>query len=106
MKAKVYRFRPEEEAPHYDEFQVEFKAEDRKTVMDFLEYIGDHLDGTLSFYSHSACRQGICGRCAVRVNGSVQLACNTVLTGEDVVLEPAGGCVIKDLVTRQEKGGK
>lgn len=99
MKAKIYRFHPETDGePHYDTFEVEIRPEERKTVMDLLEYIGDHLDGTLSFYSHSACRQGICGRCAVKVNGRVRLACNEVLTGEDVVLEPAGACVIKDLV--------
>lgn len=99
MKAKIYRFHPETDAgPHYDIFEADIKAEDRKTVMDLLEYIGDNLDGTLSFFSHSACRQGICGRCAVKVNGRVRLACNEVLTGEDVVLEPAGTRVVKDLV--------
>lgn len=100
MKAKIYRFHPETgREPYYDTFEVEIKAEDRKTVQDLLEYIGDHLDGTLSFYSHSACRQGICGRCAVKVNGRVRLACNEVLTGQDVVLEPAGKQVVKDLVS-------
>lgn len=100
MKVKIYRFHPETDGePHYDTYEVGMKEEDRKTVMDLLEYIGDNLDGTLSFYSHSACRQGICGRCAVKVNGRVRLACNEVLTGEDVVLEPAGARVVKDLVT-------
>ena len=100
MKAKIYRFHPETgREPYYDTFEVDIKAEDRKTVQDLLEYIGDHLDGTLSFYSHSACRQGICGRCAVKVNGRVRLACNEVLTGQDVVLEPAGKQVVKDLVS-------
>lgn len=99
MTAKIYRFHPEtDEQAHYDTFQVNVKPEDRMTVMNLLEYIAGNLDSTLSFYSHSTCGQGICGRCAVKVNGKVKLACNTVLTGEDVVLEPANQKVVKDLV--------
>ena len=85
MEVKIYRWNPETDmSPHYDTFHVEFHKEARKTVM--------------SFYMHSACGQGICGRCAVKVNGKVRLACNTVLTGEDIVLEPANEKVVKDLV--------
>lgn len=34
-------------------------------------------------------------RCAIKSDGKIRLACNTVLAGEDVVLEPAGGTVLK-----------
>lgn len=99
MNVKVYRFHPgQDQEAHYDEFQINIQPEERKTVMDLLDYIGDEIDPGLSFYSHSACRQGICGRCAVKVNGKVVLACNTVLTGQDVVLEPATSRIVKDLV--------
>lgn len=99
MTVKVYRFNPEtDENPYFDTFEVEFHVEERKTVMNLLEYIGDHLDGTLSFYMHSVCGQGICGRCGVKVNGMIRLACNTLLTGEDIVLEPVNEKVVKDLV--------
>lgn len=99
MNAKVYRFNPEtDKEAYYDEFQIEYTAENRMTVMNLLEHIGNHLDGTISFFMHSACGQGICGRCAVKVNGKIVLSCNTVLTGEDIVIEPAGGQIIKDLV--------
>ncbi|WP_294145442.1 2Fe-2S iron-sulfur cluster-binding protein [uncultured Clostridium sp.] len=102
MNIKVYRFNPETDASaYYDEFHVEVRPEDRMTVMGLLEYIGSEFDGTLSFYMHSVCGQGICGRCAVKVNGKVCLACNTVLTGEDVVIEPAGTEVVKDLVVQR-----
>ena len=100
MIAKVYRFNPEvDKEAHYDTFEVEVKPEDHMTLMNLLQHIAENMDSSLSFYMHSACGQGICGRCAVRVNGKVKLACNTVLTGEDVVLEPAGKQVVKDLVT-------
>ena len=99
MEVKIYRWNPETDmSPHYDTFHVEFHKEARKTVMNLLEEIGDTQDGSLSFYMHSACGPGICGRCAVKVNGKVRLACNTVLTGEDIVLEPANEKVVKDLV--------
>lgn len=101
MNIKVYRFNPETDAEaYYDKFRVEVRPEARMTVMEILEYIGNELDGTLSFYMHSVCGQGICGRCAVKVNGKVCLACNTVLTGEDIVIEPAGAKVVKDLVVQ------
>lgn len=101
MTVTVFRFNPETDiSPHYDTFQVELKSDSRMTVMNLLEHIGNPLDGTLSFYMHSVCGQGICGRCAVKVNGKVRLACNTVLTGEDVVLEPAKDKVVKDLVVQ------
>lgn len=102
MNVKIYRFNPEtDQEARYDTFRVDVSREDRMTVMKLLEYIGDELDGTLSFYMHSVCGQGICGRCAVKVNGKVKLACCTVLTGDDVILEPAGKNVVKDLMTLQ-----
>lgn len=102
MDIKVYRFNPEnDKEPYYDTFHMEYSAGERMTVMNLLAYIGDELDETLSFFMHSACGQGICGRCAVKVNGKTVLSCNTVLTGEDITIEPAGGRIIKDLVTEK-----
>lgn len=78
MEVKIYRWNPETDmSPHYDTFHVEFHKEARKTVMNLLEEIGDTQDGSLSFYMHSACGQGICGRCAVKVNGKVRLAAHS-----------------------------
>ena len=101
MIAKIYRFNPlSDSGPHYDEFSVDVKASDRMTVMDLLLYIHDNLDNSLSFFSHSACQHGICGRCGVKCNGKPGLACEVVLSGGDVVIEPLKEPVVKDLVFR------
>ena len=43
MTAKVYRFNPEvDKAPYYDTFEVEVRPEERMTVMNLLEYIGNN----------------------------------------------------------------
>ena len=74
-------------------------------VMDVLDYIYENLDHTLSYYKHSTCNQGICGRCAVKVNGSYRLACVAQVTPDTdhLLLEPVPGGIIKDLVVK--KGG-
>ena len=99
MIARVYRFNPRSDAePYYAEYSVDVKEADRMTVMDLLHYIHDNMDNSLSFFAHSACQHGICGRCGVKCNGKPGLACEVVLTGEDVVIEPLKETVIKDLV--------
>ena len=71
MNVKIFRFDPSADTqPHYDTFSVEISAEEKMTIMGLLEYIARHFDSTLSFYSHSACRHGICGRCTLKCNGS------------------------------------
>ena len=99
MVARIFRFDPSVDSqPHYDSFSVEVSPEDKMTIMELLNYISDNLDSTLSFFSHSACRHGICGRCTVKCNGRACLACTTVLDGGDVVIEPARPDVVQDLV--------
>lgn len=101
MNVKIYRYYPGRDAnPYYQSYEVKVQPEDRWTVMDLLEYIADKLDPTLAFYSHSACRHGICGRCGVKVNGKPGLACETVLTGEDITIDPIKPQVVRDLVVR------
>ena len=101
MIAKIYRYDPSVDAqPYYQSYEVDVTEKDRMTVMDLLVYIADHQDGSLAFFSHSACCHGICGRCGVKCNGKPVLACEKVLTGEDLVLEPLRLPVVKDLLIR------
>ena len=101
MNVKIFRFDPSVDTePHYDSFSVEVSAEEKMTVMGLLEYISKHFDSSLSFFSHSACRHGICGRCGVKVNGKPGLACETVLTGEDITIDPIKPQVVRDRVVR------
>jgi len=55
--------------------QFEVKLEDRMTVLDALFRIQREQDASLSF--RCACRVGMCGTCAVSVNGIPRLACKT-----------------------------
>ena len=101
MNVKIFRFDPSVDTePHYDSFSVEVSAEEKMTGMGLLEYISKHFDSSLSFFSHSACRHGICGRCTVKCNGKACLACTTVLSGEDITIDPLKKDVVKELVVR------
>jgi fumarate reductase iron-sulfur subunit len=47
-------------------------------VLDALNYIKDHLDGSLTF--RWSCRMGVCGSCGMMVNGIPKLTCATFLS--------------------------
>jgi fumarate reductase iron-sulfur subunit len=69
-------------------------------VLDGLNYVKDHLDGTLSY--RWSCRMGICGSCGMTVNGEPKLTCATLLADyapRPVRVEPLRNFpVIRDLV--------
>ena len=96
---EVRRYRPEEEAePTWQRYEVPFRRE--WMVLDALNHIKDHLDGSLSF--RWSCRMGVCGSCGMMVNGDPVLTCatylETLLPGP-VRVEPLRGFpVIRDLV--------
>lgn len=100
---KIFRYNPEKDKkPHYDTFTVEAHPTDR--VLDLLEYIKGHLDGSLTF--RRSCAHGICGSDAMRINGRNRLACKVLvkdLGGRKITVEPILGLkVIKDLVVDME----
>ena len=65
------------------------------SVMNVLDYIYENLDASIAYYSN--CHRGICGRCAMLVNGERRLACAELVTG-DLVLEPLPGrAIVRDL---------
>lgn len=70
----------------------------RMTVLDALTAIQSRQDATLGF--RYSCRVGMCGTCALRVNGRPRWACRTRLDGlgERITLEPlANFPVLRDL---------
>jgi succinate dehydrogenase/fumarate reductase-like Fe-S protein len=79
----------------------EVPVERETSLQDLLMYIGEHLDPTLAFYKHAACKQGLCGECNVRLNGKAALAC-TAPVGPDagaITVEPfKRERVIRDLL--------
>lgn len=98
MKVSVFRG-SDRQSGRYDVYDVPLRADGTCSVMDVLDYIYENLDGTLSYYRHSVCNQGICGRCGVKANGKVGLACVTRVVDEELYLEPKNDRIVKDLVT-------
>jgi len=96
---QVTRYRPEQDTqPTVQEYQVPLRKD--WAVLDGLNHIKDHQDGTLSY--RSSCRMGICGSCGMTVNGEPKLTCATFLTDYGpgpVRVEPLRNFpVIRDLV--------
>lgn len=72
----VLRYRPEQDRePFVQSFEVPFT--DDMSVLQGLQHIKDHLDGTLSF--RWSCRMAICGSCGMMVQGKPRLTCKTFL---------------------------
>src|SRR5712671_3815436 len=96
---RVYRFDPESgENPHVDIYEVDM-AKCGPMVLDALIKIKNEIDATLTF--RRSCREGICGSCAMNIDGVNTLAC-TKACGDikgDVKIYPLPHMpVIKDLV--------
>jgi fumarate reductase iron-sulfur subunit len=73
---QVARYRPEQESEvAFDEHEVPCPKD--WVVLDGLNHIKDHIDGTLSY--RWSCRMGICGSCGMTVNGEPKLTCATFL---------------------------
>lgn len=82
--------------------QAEFDvpAYENQTVLDVVSWVQQHADPTLSY--RFACRVGMCGSCAMMVNGVPKWTCRThiskVLDGNTVTIGPLRNLpVIKDL---------
>ncbi len=96
---KLFRYNPEKDKkPHYDTFDLEVEKTDR--VLDLLERVKGYEDGTLSF--RRSCAHGVCGSCAMRINGQNRLACKTLiqdLKTKKITVEPLLGMpVLKDMI--------
>lgn len=99
IKVKIKRY-SEESGSFYQDYEVEFNDYEQVSAMTILETIYATQDPTLAFFSHAACRQAACGKCTVRIDGRVRLACKEKITSSEVVLEPANDNVVRDLVCR------
>jgi succinate dehydrogenase iron-sulfur subunit len=84
----------------FQEFDV--PRQPSQTVLDVVTYIQRALDPTLAY--RYACRVGMCGSCAMTVNGVPRWTCRTlidrVMKGDRVEIGPLRNLpVIRDLVT-------
>jgi succinate dehydrogenase / fumarate reductase iron-sulfur subunit len=70
---EVYRWSPDdEENPRRDTYKVDMD-DCGPMVLDALIYIKNKVDPTLTF--RRSCREGICGSCAMNIDGTNTLAC-------------------------------
>ena len=99
IKLDVARYRPEADSDASFQ-QYEVPCPNDWVVLDGLNYVKDHLDGTLSY--RWSCRMGVCGSCGMMVNGEPKLTCATFLSdygAGPVKVEPLRNFpVIRDLV--------
>lgn len=62
-----------------------------------LEEIKTTKDSSLTY--RCGCRSGVCGSCALRVNGVEKLACKTKINDEDLIEPLKNSAVVKDLIS-------
>jgi len=98
-KFKVYRYNPDQgKNPQLDTYEVDMDS-CGPMVLDALIKIKNEIDPTLTF--RRSCREGVCGSCAMNVDGTNTLACIKDINEikGDVKIYPLPHMpVIKDLV--------
>jgi succinate dehydrogenase iron-sulfur subunit len=76
ISIEVLRYRSESDPqPVVQTYRVPFTND--MSVLQGLQYIKDHIDGTLSF--RWSCRMAICGSCGMMIGNEPKLACMTFL---------------------------
>ncbi|QSA95566.1 succinate dehydrogenase iron-sulfur subunit [Methylococcus sp. EFPC2] len=97
---EIYRYDPENGGhPRLDVFDID-TARAGSMVLDALIAIKNEVDPSLSF--RRSCREGVCGSCAMNIDGRNTLACTQALSdcGTTVKIYPLPHLpVIKDLVS-------
>ncbi|WP_028033668.1 succinate dehydrogenase iron-sulfur subunit [Chelativorans sp. J32] len=96
---RVYRWSPDDtENPRVDTYYVDLD-DCGPMVLDGLIWIKNKIDPTLTF--RRSCREGICGSCAMNIDGANTLACTKAMddVGGAVRIYPLPHMpVVKDLV--------
>jgi len=96
---RIYRWDPDMgENPRIDSYVIDLET-CGPMVLDALIYIKDQVDATLTF--RRSCREGICGSCAMNIDGTNTLACTKAIEDVkgDVKIYPLPHMpVVKDLV--------
>ncbi len=96
---RIYRWNPDDsENPHIDTYFIDRK-QCGPMVLDALIKIKNEIDPTLTF--RRSCREGICGSCAMNIDGVNTLACtmaNEDVKGDVKIYPLPHMPVIKDLV--------
>ena len=96
---KIYRWSPDDDQnPRVDTYQVDLDS-CGPMVLDALIKIKNEVDSTLTF--RRSCREGICGSCAMNIDGTNTLACTKAIDdvkGTVAIYPLPHMKVVKDLV--------
>ena len=96
---KIYRWNPDDgQNPRTDTFEIDLDA-CGPMVLDALIKIKNEIDTTVTF--RRSCREGICGSCAMNIDGTNTLACTKPIEevdGEVRIYPLPHMPVVKDLV--------
>lgn len=99
-RISIYRYDPDSgENPRLDTYDVDMEN-CGPMVLDAIIKIKSEQDATLSF--RRSCREGICGSCAMNIDGVNALACTTALAdiNGDITIYPLPHQpIVKDLVS-------
>ncbi len=88
LTVRVYRWDPETGAnPRLDTFQLD-RDQCGAMVLDALIRIKNEIDPSLAF--RRSCREGVCGSCAMNINGRNSLACTKAIDdcGDTLTIHP------------------
>ncbi len=95
----IYRWNPDDgENPKMDTYEVDLDT-CGPMVLDALIKIKNEMDSTVTF--RRSCREGVCGSCAMNIDGTNTLACTKAIEDVkgDVAITPLPHMeVVKDLV--------
>ena len=101
---RVYRWTPDSgENPRLDTYEVNLDA-CGPMVLDALIKIKNEIDSTLTF--RRSCREGICGSCAMNIDGTNTLACTKAIDeikGDARIYPLPHMQVVKDLVPDMDR---
>ncbi|MGB6753289.1 MAG: 2Fe-2S iron-sulfur cluster-binding protein, partial [Xanthobacteraceae bacterium] len=96
---RIYRWNPDDGLnPRIDTYYVD-SSDCGPMVLDGLMWLKNNVDATLTF--RRSCREGICGSCAMNIDGTNTLACTQAMcdVSSPVRLYPLPHmAVVKDLV--------
>ena len=96
---RIRRFDPAtDSAPHWEDYPLPYSP--GMTVLDGLKQIKERHSPTLTW--RSSCRMGVCGSCAMFINGRPRLGCNTQVSELEASLVTVAPLpnfdIIRDLV--------
>ena len=99
-KFQIYRWSPDDKKnPRMDTYEVDMNS-CGPMVLDAVMKIKNEIDSSLTF--RRSCREGICGSCAMNIDGTNTLACTKAISDVkgDIKIYPLPHMpVIKDLIT-------